>query len=403
MSKVLHCIASLRAGGVERRVMNAVLRLAETGSRHQHSVCAFQDGALREVYEDKLRNPGVDLYVHERASRYSLAFYKALRRTANVVEPDIIHAYNETAGLWTRMLLGGDRRWKIIIHCGGGGALRWRLKILERLLKSRADQFVFNSQATSHVWRDDINIRDRYRVIYNGVDIDNMDDGPLPMVSPSPFRLLTVCRVVAIKNLSAQIRAVRLLHDRGQNDVQLTIVGDGPGLDGLRRFAAESGVADFVTFAGYQADTRQYHAGSHVYICSSYNETFGLALAEAMLGRMVCVAPSVGGPSEIIRHRENGFLVGCSEPLPASLKGALPHGQTIPGRVYDFQTDGLRPPLGIHVEALADQIEAIRTDYENMATLRKAARQRIVEDFSLDAYCAGLENLYDELSQDSSR
>ena len=44
----------------------------------------------------------------------------------------------------------------------------------------------------------------------------------------SPFTLLTVCRVVAVKSLATQIRALKTLHDRGQDDVGLVIVGDGP-------------------------------------------------------------------------------------------------------------------------------------------------------------------------------
>lgn len=397
MSRVLHCIASLRVGGVETLVLDSVLRLVHRGSCHEHIVCAFQDGPLREKYSDRYREAGIELLMLDRASRYSRAFRKGLRRMAETVRPDFIHAYNETPGWWARLLLGRDLRWKIIVHYGGGGGLPWRYRMLEKLLRSRAAQFVFNSHATSHVWRQDLNITDRYRVIHNGVDIDAGDDGPISTPALSPFKLLTVCRVVAIKNLPALVRAVRLLHDRGQKDVQLTIVGDGPAMDDMKKYVASSSVADAITFAGYQTDLRKFHADAHVYLCSSYNETFSLTLAEAMMDRMVCIAPSVGGPSEIVRDGENGYLIDCTELVPDALKGELPHGQTIPLRVYDYRAGRLRPPLGIDVEALADRIESVRADYENLTAMREAARQRIVEDFSMDAYCAALDRMYDEL------
>ncbi len=397
MSRVLHCIASLRVGGVEKRVLDAVLKLTTAGTQHSHAVCAFQDGPLREQYEPMLMRAGIDLHILQRASRYSRAFRHALREMANTAKPDIIHAYNETPGRWVRLLLGRRRPWKIIMHYGGGGALQWRWKLLELMLKGRTDRFVFNSHATSHVWRHDLGIHDKHSVIHNGVDIRDVADDPMDTPSKSPFQLLTVCRAVAIKNLSAQIRVLRLLHDRGMNDVQLTVVGDGPALANLKRQASDAGLSDAVTFAGYQTNPRAFHRKAHVYLCTSYNETFSMTLAEAMLNRVVCIAPSVGGPSEIIRDGENGFLIDCTQPLPTSLKGTLPNGQTIPRRVYDYRTSALRPPLGIDVEQLVDRIEDVRRRYDDLGGLRESARRRIIDDFSMDAYCASLEVLYNEM------
>ena len=398
MSRVLHCLASMRVGGVEKRVLDAVLKLVTKGSRHQHIICAFGDGPLREQYEPLLSDAGVPFHFLRRASRYSRAFREALRETAEAANPDILHAYNETAGRWVRLLLGRDHRWKIIMHCGGGGALPWQWQLLESLLKRWTDEFVFNSHANSHVWCNDVRIRDHFRVIHNGVDVENLLAEPLQSPPMSPFRLLTVCRAVAIKNLSARIRVLRLLHDRGATDVHLTVVGDGPYLAGMKQQAHEAGLSDAVSFEGYQTQPKRYHNNAHAFLCTSYNETFNMSLAEAMLSRLVCIAPSVGGPSEIIRDGESGFLVDCTEPLPTSLKGSLPAGQTIPKRVYDYRTSTLRQPLGIDIEQLADCIELVRDCYDQMTAIREAARRRIVEDFSMDRYCRDLEALYDELS-----
>jgi glycosyltransferase involved in cell wall biosynthesis len=398
MSRIMHCIASLRIGGVEKRVVDSLRYFAERGSTHQHVLCAFKGGELEETAVPELRDKGIACHVLQRSSRYSRAFRRSLRDVAGSVQPDIVHAYNQTAGRWARMVLGRDSRWKIIMHCGGSGGLQWRWRMLERLMLSRTSAFVFNSLATRTVWEKHLSIRCPKRVVYNGVDVSARDaDDELYRLPTSPFCLLTVCRVVAIKSLPTQLRALKILHDRGQTDVRLIVVGDGPQLGLLKSEAEQLGISEAVTFEGYQADPRRYHRQAHVYLCTSYNETFSMTLAEAMLSGMVCISASVGGPSEIIEDSRNGFLVPCTEPVPAELRGTLPQGQTLPSTVYDNQTSTIRAPLGVSPDALADRIAEVRENYEQLGELRLAARRRIVDRFSVGQYVRSLEALYDDL------
>ena len=151
-------------------------------------------------------------------------------------------------------------------------------------------------------------------------------------------------------------------------------------------------------FTGYQPDPRVYHRRAHVYLCTSYNETFSMTLAEAMYNSMVCIAASAGGPSEIIEDRQSGFLLPCTEPLPAEFCGRLPVGQTLPVQAYDNRTGRLGPPLGVDPEVLADTIADVRTRFDELGGMRDAAHARIVENFSVQRYCRSFEDLYDEMA-----
>ncbi len=397
MSRVMHCIASLAVGGVESCVLDMFDFFLKHGSRHQHVLCAFRGGKLEESRVPGLREAGVECHVLRRRSRYSLSFCRDLRRTAAGVGADIIQAYNPTAALWARLLLG-NRRQRLIVHCGGVGGLSRRWRTIERTLLTRADAFVFNSHSTRAVWESFLPIRCRRRVIYNGVTFPETGDatasGP---ASDSPFVLLTVCRVVPVKALHTQIDALRLLHDRGQADVRLLIVGDGPTRAQLQQRVARLNLGHAVTFEGYQPDPRIYHRRAHVYLCTSYNETFSMTLASAMFDSMICIAASAGGPSEIIEDGRCGFLVPCTQPLPDELRGRLPTGQALPAKVFDHSTGQVRPPLGLDPGALADKIIEVRERWDGLAAMRAAARTRIVENFSVERYCRALEALYDEL------
>ncbi len=402
MSRVLHCINSLAIGGVETQVLETLRHWAEHGSGHEHALCAFRHGVLEEGLEP-LREAGISCFVLGRSSRYSLRFCRALIDVANEFRPDIVHAHNSGAGMWTRALLrgrgnrSGQSKRKLIVHCRGVGVFKqFRGRTIERLLLGRTDAFVFNSHSTLAVWTKFLSPECRKIVIYNGVRTDRRLDCIAPDDFPiSPFTMMTVCRMVPIKALSTQIRTVKVLHDRGMRDVQLIVVGDGPERAACSAEAERLGVAEAVHFEGYQPDPRLYHAKAHVYLCTSYNETFSVTLAEAMLDKMVAVAGRVGGPSEIIEDGVSGFLVPCEDALPEGLR------RTMPPLVYDYTQGALRPPLAVNPESLADVIEDVRLRWDELRGLRSAAQDRIVDDFSVAADCRALERFYDELAGDS--
>jgi len=403
VSKVLHCIASLGVGGVETCVLDMFAHFARTGSRHRHALCAFRGGKLESTRLGTLRDAGMECHVLSRPSRYSLAFCRSLRRTIAQVQPDIIQAYNPTAALWTRLLRSRRSSTPIIVHCGGVGGLTRRARAVERWLVPRTAAFIFNSRSTQAIWEGFLSINCERRVIYNGVTLGDLDDTNPPSSLPeSPFVLLTVCRIVPVKSLATQIDAVKILHDRGHQNVRLVIVGDGPIRAQLEDHARDAGIDNAISFEGFQPQPRMFHQKAHVYLCTSYNETFGMTLAEAMFDRMVVIAAAVGGPSEIIQDGQNGFLLPCSKQPPADLLTNLPTGQALPTSVYDATIDSLRPPMGVRPEQLADKIIEVRGRYTDLQPLREAARQRIVDQFSVARYCDRLENLYDEFDAQQS-
>ncbi len=78
--------------------------------------------------------------------------------------------------------------------------------------------------------------------------------------------------------------------------------------DELRALAASLGVADAVTFAGFQTDVPRWMQAMDVFVHASDREPFGIVVVEAMaLGKPV-IAGSAGGPAEIITDGVDGLL-----------------------------------------------------------------------------------------------
>ena len=113
--------------------------------------------------------------------------------------------------------------------------------------------------------------------------------------------------------------------------------------------AGTLGVADRVNFLGVRHDVPTLMAACDVFVLSSAWEGFGLVIAEAMACGRVVVATDCGGVREVVG--DAGFLV---------------------------------PPR--NAEALAKAMgRALRLSDDEHERLGVAARQRVVEHFSLEA------------------
>lgn len=117
--------------------------------------------------------------------------------------------------------------------------------------------------------------------------------------------------------------AVRAAHP----GAHLVIVGGAHGTeprygDELRTLAAARGVADAVTFAGFQPEVPHWMQAMDVIVHASDREPFGIVVVEAMaLGKPV-IAGDAGGPAEILTDGEHGLLTPFGD-APALARAIL--------------------------------------------------------------------------------
>jgi glycosyltransferase involved in cell wall biosynthesis len=114
--------------------------------------------------------------------------------------------------------------------------------------------------------------------------------------------LVYVGRIKRYKAVDHAIRALAILR-RAHPDVTLTIVGDGDGIDALKRLTSELGLDAAVRFAGFlpHADKVRLLQSAHVVVNPSVKEGWGLTNVEANACGTVCVAADSPGLRDSVK------------------------------------------------------------------------------------------------------
>jgi glycosyltransferase involved in cell wall biosynthesis len=143
------------------------------------------------------------------------------------------------------------------------------------------------------------------------------------------FRLLTLCRLVKGKGIDLVLRALAILVDRGI-PYQYVIGGDGPERESLEALATQLGLRDRVHFEGPVEGQEKWRLlrDADVYVMPSrfvpeipWQESFGIAFAEAAAFGVPAVGSKSGGIPDAVIDGKTGILV--AEESPADVADAL--------------------------------------------------------------------------------
>jgi glycosyltransferase involved in cell wall biosynthesis len=241
-----------------------------------------------------------------------------LRRILDDVRPDVVHLHSSKAGLCGRLALRGRRptvfqpqAWSF--HAAGG-PLRRASAAWERLGARWAHALVCASEAEREQG-ERAGIRARWRVIYNGVDVERLAEAGDEERRAARARL-------ALPDQPLAICVGRLSRQKGQDvlldawptvtravpGAMLVLVGSGEDRDALAERAVPG-----VTFAGERDDVPDWLAAADVVVNSSRWEGMSLAILEAMARGRSIIATDVAGSREAVGD-EAGAIVPPEDP-----------------------------------------------------------------------------------------
>jgi len=203
-------------------------------------------------------------------------------------------------------------------------------------------------------------------------DVDVVWSGITPRTSPSmaqrralrrdigvgdgDFVVLSVGRLVTVKNVGMAVRAVALLHERLPR-ARLVVVGDGPERPALEQLARQqAGPPDLVRFLGRRDDVADLLASSDALTITSVTEGLPYVLLEAAAAGTPVVSTSVGAIPE-------AFGPSAAVLLPPRVE-TQPYGASI--LAGELLTLALRPELGQAVAARAAAVQHRRFHVESM-------------------------------------
>lgn len=296
-------------GGSERFVEKMARGLVDRGARVT-IFCAAHGSAPRDEVVDGVRfvRRGGKIDIYARGVLHLL-----LRRLGRV---DVVVDVQNGIPFFTR--LGTRRPVVVLVHHvhreqwpvvypGLMGKVGWWIesRLAPRLY--RRSQYITVSGAT----RDELGTlgvsAERVAVVHNGTE-----PVPVPDVTRSPApSICVVGRLVPHKRIEHAIDAIASLRDV-YPDLRLRIVGSGWWEEDLRKYAAESGVGDLVTFEGFVTESRKHeiYAESWLMALPSMKEGWGLVVGEAGSHGVPTIAyASAGGTRESIVDGRSGVLV----------------------------------------------------------------------------------------------
>ncbi len=129
-------------------------------------------------------------------------------------------------------------------------------------------------------------------------------------ISDTDHVIISACRLIGWKGIQYSIKAVAELIKRG-HAIKYLIIGDGEYAEDLRLLMKKLKVEDNVIFLGNKRNAElpgYYSVAGIAAFPSVADETFGIAIAEAMACGLSVVSTAVGGIIEVI-SKDTGLLV----------------------------------------------------------------------------------------------
>jgi glycosyltransferase involved in cell wall biosynthesis len=358
--KILFLIRALDVGGSQRQL--SILAAGLARKNHDVAVAVFYRGGK---HEKELLESGVRIVSLEKTGRWDV--WRPLLRLYQVFQserPDIIYSFLPTQNVVAALVVR-PRSSRLVFGIRSAGMdpssydfLSAQMYRAEVLLSSRAALIIANAFSG----KDDAAARgmpvDRIAVVPNGIDSEAMRPDEVAGqsarrewgISSDTFVIGMVARFDPMKDHRTFLTAAALF--AAQNpDARFVCVGEGDETyrKQLQQRASDLGLANSVVWATGIKDLRAaYNAFDVATLTSAFGEAFPNAVAEAMACGKVVVGTDVGDLSKIIG--------ACGEVVPPGQPALLSAGWA--------RTRG---------RLASDK------------TLGAAARQRIVENFSLNA------------------
>lgn len=178
------------------------------------------------------------------------------------------------------------------------------LKSLRTFCVRRADSLITPSAYLARAVAEWGVSKNTISTVYNAVEAITVIPTKTPLATP--FKLVTVGRLVALKQIDHVIKALTAVKDAG-----LVIIGDGPDRGRLEAIVGENQLTARVYFAGQRSkeETLSLMAACDLFVLNSTHEGFPHVLLEAMSVGLPVVATAVGGTPELVRDGENGVLI----------------------------------------------------------------------------------------------
>jgi len=337
---------SHKLGGMERHVLGLMQALQSLG--HVLAYAGPLDGWLGEqVIAAGLPHCHVPLH-----GMYDPLSALRLYRYARHFGADLIHGHSQRGARYASVI-GGWAGVGRVATAHSTNSYRWFTPQLQVIAVAQSvREFLVGIGLPAK----------RVHCVHSGVD----DQASAPAARRECLTLGMIARVEHVKGHDLALRALALL--RGRVSARLVFVGadDTAFAADLRQLIAELKLDDLVEFRGQRSDIAAQLAELDVLVAPSRREALSLSLMEACSASLPIIASRIGGNPEIVVDGDNGLLVPSEDP-----------------------------------PALAEAILKLAQDTALRQAMRRRARDRYEQNFTLQAMAHGTVAVYERALLDA--
>ncbi len=311
--KVAHIFWALGFGGIETMLVNIANAQAEYGAE-VHIVL------INELYEISLLeklSPEVKVHLlNRKLGSKGLGFIWRLNKELNSINPDKIHLHGPE--FYAMILKRRLRRVaSLTIHDVPVDPARHGFTFLRSWVSRFTFGVLFGEDLVRQIpqifsisesvkeafhWKYGITSR----VVLNGILTSNFKQKDSTQKS-EPFRVVQISRLDYMKKgQDLLIEAAALI----KGNVDVAFIGDGDGMEYLKKHTKELKVNDYVHFLGKQ--TQDFISKNlkdyDLFVQPSRREGFGLTVAEAMAAKLPVLVSSGQGPAEVTENDKFGWV-----------------------------------------------------------------------------------------------
>jgi L-malate glycosyltransferase len=299
---ILFVISSLKHGGAEKQTVIDANMFTE---KHNVFVIVFETGELKELLSNKVK-----LIVLNKNGYF---------KTANIIRKIIINENIQVvnSSLFASMIISVLSANKINIPViwyfhSHEYDIKLKSKIAFRYFSKYncLKKILFVSKELKHSFE-----KNGFKfpvikqeILYNtySVNYKNQNNkNELPQVVTIGY----IGRLIELKRVEYLIEAAVYLKNNNIMNFQIIIIGDGEIKSQLIDYAGQLNVNDKVNFLGYKSNVEKYYENFDIFALPSREECLSIALIDACINSIPCLAFNVGGNDEIIVNDETGYLV----------------------------------------------------------------------------------------------
>lgn len=316
MKKVLHLITGLkRKGGAEAMILKTLPNLKNT----ENIVCVLKE---KGEMADTLEKRGIKVY--DLGMNNIFNFFSGIRRYREIIEdikPDVQVNYLIHADVFGRFFAKCFGVPKVISYIRNRH-IKPIFIFLDRITLGSCDYLLTNSESVLSFYRNNFKFpEDKSSCIPNGVVIPE----ELPEIDKKSFRkelglkdddivITCVASFIKQKDHETLLLAIKMLKDKGFDNVKLLLIGEGKEKKNIYNLWDELGLKDMVLFLGKRNDVPNILRISDLFVLPSIHEGMSNALLEAMLYEVPSIVSSIPENEELISHNDNGLIFNTQDP-----------------------------------------------------------------------------------------